>query len=327
MEVCKLRDLSNLELKPIRDGFGEGLLEIGGSNSAVVALSADLTESVRMDKFAEHFPERFFQTGVSEQNMAVVSAGLALEGKIPFMGSFANFSPGRNYDQIRTSIAMMNANVKIISSHAGFSHGSDGISVQMLEDIAIMRSLPNMRVIIPADANQAKWAVEKIAQIDGPVYLRLGRAETPLLFDDMAECNLNKQQLLREGSDLSIVACGYLVFRALLAAENLHKNGIEAQVINLHTIKPINETTLLEYLSKTKAVVTAEEAQMFGGMGSAIAEILAKKLPIPQEFVAVNDTFGESGSSIELHKSRGLMEDDIIEASLRVLKRKEIQKL
>ncbi|KXK25877.1 MAG: 1-deoxy-D-xylulose-5-phosphate synthase [candidate division WS6 bacterium OLB20] len=322
MQTVNLRNLSELELKPIRDGFGEGFLNIGAAIPDVIGLNADLTESVRMHLFEEKYPERFFQVGICEQNMAGVAAGMALSGKIPYMGSFANFSPGRNYDQIRTSICMMNANVKIVSSHAGFSHGSDGITVQMLEDIAMMRSLPNMTVLVPADAYQAMQMAEAAATIEGPVYLRLGRSETPLLFAEGTPFVPGEAQLLRDGSHVTIFAAGYLVFRALLAADNLHKQGIEAQVINIHTIKPLDEASVLAAAAKTGAVVTAEEAQVNGGLGGAIAEVLGRKLPTPMEMVAVMDQFGETGTTMDLNKSRNLMEDDIVAAVLHVLERK-----
>lgn len=319
----KIRDLSNLEMKSIRDGFGWGLLKVAASNPDVIALSADLTESVRMHEFAQKYPERFFQTGVAEQNMAGVAAGLALTGKIPYIGSFASFSPVRNYDQIRTSICMMNANVKIVSSHAGFSYGEDGINVQINEDLAMLRPLPNMQIIVPADANQAALAAEAIASIPGPVYLRLGRADTPLLFADDQDFVFGKLQLIREGRDLTIICMGYMLFRAMLAADQLAKQGIDAQIINIHTLKPLDESTLLELVDVTSAIVVAEEAQMAGGLGGAVAELVAKNKPLPIEFIGVANQFGESGTSLELSKSRQLMETDIYSAALKVLARKK----
>lgn len=319
--MTNLRDLTQPELKSIRDGFGEGFLRAGEQYPQVLGLSADLTESVRMHKFAEKFPERFFQVGIAEQNMAGIAAGLGLEGYVPYIGSFANFSPGRNYDQIRISICMMNSNVKIVSSHAGLSYGEDGMSVQMLEDIAMMRALPNMKIIVPADAEQAAQATEALATIEGPAYLRLGRAETPLLFADH-DFEFGKAQLLREGDAATVVACGYMVFRALVAADELAREGIQVEVINAHTLKPFDEETLIRSLLKTRAVVTAEDAQKFGGLGGIVAEITAKNVPVPQEFVAVNDIFGQSGTSLELNKSRGLMPEDIVAAVRRVIVRK-----
>jgi len=323
IQKVKIKDLSTPELIPIRNGFGEGFLEVGKKNVEVVGLTADLSGSVRMNHFAEKYPDRFYEAGVSEQNMTGVAAGLALCGKIPYIGTFASFSPARNFDQIRISICMMDLNVKIVSSHAGFSHGSDGITVQMLEDIALMRSLPNMKVVVPADAVQAMQAAKQISKVSGPVYLRIGRTETPVLFDKETPFNFGKAQLLREGTDLTIIATGYLVFRALLAADHLKDQGIEAEVINIHTIKPLDEDSILESVAKTGAVVTAEEAQLFGGLGGAVSEVLTQKLPLPQEFVAVNDKFGETGTTMDLNRSRGLMEEDIINAANRVLRRKQ----
>lgn len=322
IQQVNLKDLTNLELKSIRDGFGEGFVNVGDKNPEVVGLNADLTESLRMHHFAKKYPNRFYQVGIAEQNMAGMAAGLGLSGKIAYMGSFANFSPGRNYDQIRISICMMNANVKIISSHAGFSYGEDGMTVQMLEDIAMMRVLPNMSVVVPADATQAAAAAEAIADIEGPVYLRLGRADTPQLFRPEEAFEFGKIQQLRNGTDITIFANGYLLFRALLAADRLGKEGISARVINIHTVKPLDEEGILESINDTRAIVTAEESQVYGGLGGAIAEVVAKNNPMPIEMVAVNDSFGESGKSIELHRSRHLMEDDIITAAKKSFSRK-----
>jgi transketolase len=319
---AKLKDLTTLDLKPIRDGFGEGFTAVGAKNPEVVGLCADLTESVRMADFERQFPDRFLQVGICEQNMAGVAVGLALSGKIAYIGSFATFSPGRNYDQIRISVCMMNSNVKIVSSHAGLSHGEDGMTVQMLEDIALMRALPNMKVVVPADSHQAMQATMAIADIPGPVYLRLGRSPTPVLFDETDEFEFGKIQMLRPGTDLTIFACGYLVFRSLLAADRLSQKGINAQVINVHTIKPLDEQGIIEAVSQTGAVVTAEEAQIYGGLGGAVAETLGKNLPVPLEMVAVMDRFGQSGSSLELSKARNIMEDDIFNAAMRVFSRK-----
>lgn len=324
IQRVQLKDLTNIEFKSIRDGFGEGFLAAGEKYPHVVGLSADLTESVRMHQFAEKYPGRFYQVGIAEQNMAGIAAGLGLSGKAAFMGSFANFSPGRNYDQIRISICMMNANVKIISSHAGYSYGEDGMTVQMNEDVAMMRALPNMRVLIPADATQAAQAAMIAAETEGPVYIRLGRAETPILFDSPAQIQLGCSQMVREGSDLTIFTNGYMVFRSLLAADALAKEGLQARVVNVPSVKPFPETDIIELVSDTKATVTAEEAQVNGGLGGAVAEALVRRLPIPQEMVAVMDRFGETGTSMELHKSRNLMEDDIVAAAKRVLARKEV---
>lgn len=296
----------------IRDGFGEGLLVAGAKHKNILALSADLTESVRMHKFAEKFPERFRNTGIQEQNMAAVAAGLALEGFVPFIGSFANFQPGRNLDQIRTSICMMNANVKIISSHAGFSYGEDGITVQALEDVAIMRTLPNMHVLIPADANQAAEMVGWVAEIEGPVYLRLGRAVTPVLpkTDDF---KFGKGQLLQDGDAVTVIASGYMVEKALQAAKELEGKGTSVRVINMHTIKPLDKEIIIKAAKETMGIVVAEESQKAGGLGSAVAEVLAE-IPgcPPMRFVAVEDQFGESGTQAELMESRGLTVASIV---------------
>ena len=322
IQRVNVKDLTNIELVSIRDGFGNGFLTLGEKHRDVIGMSADLTESLRMHHFAERYPDRFFQVGITEQNMAGMAAGLALSGKIPYIGTFANFSPGRNYDQIRISICMMNANVKIISSHSGFSYGEDGMSVQMNEDIAMMRALPNMKIVVPADAVQAAKATEAIAYEEGPVYLRLGREKTPVLFDEQEKFELGKVQLLREGTDVTIFANGYMLFRALIAADKLAQQNISAQVVNVHTVKPLDENAVIELVQQTGAVVTAEEAQIYGGLGGAIAEVLAKHLPTPLDMVAVKDVFGESGTSLELHQSRGLMDDDIVSAAVNVFTRK-----
>lgn len=303
-----------------RDGFGKALLELG-ENKKVVALSADLGHSLAMTEFIKKFPDQFVQTGIAEQNMAGVAAGLALEGLIPFMGSFASFQPMRNLDQIRTSICMMNANVKIISSHAGFSYGGDGIQIQALEDIAIMRALPNMQVFVPADAQQAYELTLEMAKHDGPQYLRLGRAPTIALQDHPAvdpdffsPARPAQAQLLRGGTDAVIFACGQMVFTALDAALDLAADGIHAQVVNLHTVKPLDTATLLESISICKRFVTVEEHQLAGGMGSAVLEEISDKgLTFSHRAVAVRDQFGETArSNQELYDSRGLSKQNII---------------
>ncbi|MEI7579319.1 MAG: transketolase C-terminal domain-containing protein [bacterium] len=324
MQLTKIRDLTTPQMKAMRDGFAEGLLNAGIANPDVVALCADLKESIKFHLFAEKFPGRFFECGIAEQNMAGVAAGLALDGKIAFIGSFACFSPARNFDQIRISICMMNANVKIASSHAAFSSGSDGITAQMLEDVALMRCLPNMKVVVPADALQAMKATEAIVQIPGPVYLRNGRSETPLLFEenDPNIFEFGKAQMLREGEHVTIIANGYMVFRSLLAADALAKKGINVRVLNMHTVKPLDEAAVLESASQTHAIVVAEEAQKFGGLVSAVTETLAQNYPVPVEIVAVNDQFGESGEPLDLTISRHLSEKDIQIAVEKVLQRK-----
>lgn len=302
----------------IRDGFGEGFLLAGAEYPNVVGLSADLTGSVRMQQFAEKYPERFFNVGIQEQNMAATAAGLGLEGFIPFIGSFSNFQPGRNLDQIRTSICMMDANVKIVGSHAGFSAGSDGVTVQMLEDIAIMRALPRMQVWVPADANQAAEMAVEAAKAAGPVYIRLGRAATPILSvpkeATKAKFEIGKGQQLRDGKDVTIIAISYMLHHALTAAKQLATEGVDARVVNMHTIKPLDQEIILKAAKETRAIVTAEDHQKAGGLGSAVAEVLAESdARVPMRMVAVDDRFGESGTQEDLMKSRGLTVEAIVE--------------
>jgi transketolase len=320
-----------LKVEAIRDGFGRGLLKIVRLYPEVVALSADLTESVRMSDFEKKHPERFFQTGIAEQNMAGIAAGLALSGYIPFIGSFACFQPYRNLDQIRTSICMMNANVKIISSHAAFSYAADGIQVQALEDIGIMRMLPNMTVIVPADAEQAEDLTQEMVKLEGPVYLRLGREKTPVLSARKAEprtekftpVEIGKAQIIREGLDITIIACGYMVVKALDAAIELSKQGISAQVINLHTIKPLDSHAILTAAKKTGYVLTVEEHQVAGGMGSAVAELLAQAGDdVKFKMLGVNDQFGQTAkTSDELWEAYGLTSARIITEAQRLISR------
>lgn len=306
-----------------RSGFGAGLLEVGKQNPEIVALCADLTGSLKMDTFKKEFPERFFQVGIAEANMMGIAAGLAISGKIPYTGTFANFSTGRVYDQIRQSIAYSHKNVKICASHAGVTLGEDGATHQILEDIGMMRMLPGMVVINPCDYNQTKAATIAIAQYHGPVYLRFGRPKVPIFIPENMPFEIGKAILLQEGTDVSIFATGHLVWKALQAAEILAQKGISAEVINIHTIKPLDEEAVLASVAKTKCVVSAEEHQRFGGLGSAIAELLSQKLPTPQEFVAVNDSFGESGTPDELMKKYGLDTSNILEAVEKVLQRKK----
>lgn len=305
-----------------RSGFGAGLLEIGRQNPDVVGLCADLTGSLKMDGFKKEFPDRFFQVGIAEANMMGVAAGLAISGKIPYTGTFANFSTGRVYDQIRQSIAYSHKNVKICASHAGLTLGEDGATHQILEDIGMMRMLPGMVVINPCDYNQTKAATIAIAQHYGPVYLRFGRPKVPIFIPENMPFEIGKALLLQEGSDVSIFATGHLVWKALQAGEILAQKGISAEIINIHTIKPLDEEAIFDSVAKTKCVVTAEEHQRFGGLGSAIAELLSQKMPTPQEFVAVNDSFGESGVPEELMKKYGLDTHNIVEAVEKVLTRK-----
>lgn len=310
------------EKKDTRSGFGAGLLEAGKQNDQVVALCADLTGSLKMDAFEKEFPERFFQVGIAEANMMGMAAGLTIGGKIPFTGTFANFSTGRVYDQIRQSIAYSDKNVKICASHAGLTLGEDGATHQILEDIGLMKMLPHMVVINPCDYNQTKAATLAIAKYKGPVYLRFGRPAVPNFTTPDQHFEIGKAVLLNEGKDVTIIATGHLVWKAIEAAEKLAEKGIDAEILNIHTIKPLDEDAILKSLAKTNCVVTAEEHQMNGGLGDSVAQLLARKLPSPQEFVAVNDSFGESGTPDELMKKYGLESSNIVEAVERVLLRK-----
>lgn len=311
-----------LDKKDTRSGFGEGLLEIGKTDDRVVALCADLTGSLKMGDFAKAFPDRFFQVGVAEANMMGMAAGLTIGGKIPYTGTFANFSTGRVYDQIRQSIAYSGKNVKICASHAGLTLGEDGATHQILEDIGLMKMLPGMTVIVPCDHNQTKQATIAIADHEGPVYLRFGRPKWPVFIAPDTPFEIGKAQLLSEGTDVSIFACGHLVWKALQAMEELQKQGISAEVINIHTIKPLDEKAVLTSVRKTGCVVTCEEHQRNGGLGDSIAQLLARELPTPMEYVAVNDSFGESGTPEELLAKYGLDTPDVVAATKRVLKRK-----
>ena len=308
--------------KDTRSGFGEGLTELGRNNSEVVALCADLTGSLKMNTFADENPERFFQVGIAEANMIGLAAGLATGGKIPFTGTFANFSTGRVYDQIRQSVAYSNKNVKICASHAGITLGEDGATHQILEDIGLMKMLPGMTVINTCDFNQTKSATLEICNFDGPVYLRFGRPKVANFTDPSDKFQIGKGLLLSEGGDVTIVATGHLVWGAIQAAEKLHKNGINAEIINIHTIKPLDEDIILNSVNKTGCLVSAEEHNIYGGLGESVARLLTSKAPCPQEFVGTNDTFGESGTPLDLMNKYGLNSDSIIEAVTRVLKRK-----
>jgi transketolase len=305
-----------------RSGFGAGLHDLGKINPKVVALCADLIGSLKMDAFIKDFPERFFQTGISEANMMGMAAGLTIGGYIPFTGTFANFSTGRVYDQIRQSIAYSGKNVKICASHAGVTLGEDGATHQILEDIGLMKMLPGMTVIVPCDYNQTKAATIAIAAYDGPVYLRFGRPKVPNFMPEDRPFIIGKADLLHEGADVSIFATGHLVWKAVEAIEILKKDGIHAELINIHTIKPLDEDAVLQSVSKTKCVVTAEEHQMNGGLGDSIAQLLGRKMPLPLEMVAVNDRFGQSGTPEELLMEYGLETINIVEAAHRAIKRK-----
>jgi len=288
------------KLEPIRAGFGRGLVKAGQINNQVVALCADLTDSVKMGEFAKEFPDRFVEIGIAEQNLVTVGSGMSLEGKVPFVSSYAAFSPGRNWEQIRTTVALNEANVKIIGSHAGLMTGPDGATHQMLEDIALMRVLPNMTVVVPCDSVEAEKATLAIAGHKGGAYMRLAREKTPILTTVDTPFALNKAQVFRGGSDVTIVACGVMVAEALQAAEQLAKKGIEAEVINCPVIKPLDTVTLLASARKTGKVVTCEEAQIAGGLGGAVAEMLVEHHPVPLRRIGMRDRFGESGSPEEL---------------------------
>ena len=305
-----------------RSGFGAGLSFLGESNPNVVALCADLTGSLKMNDFQNKYPDRFFQVGIAEANMMGIAAGLTIGGKIPFTGTFANFSTSRVYDQVRQSIAYSGKNVKICASHAGLTLGEDGATHQVLEDIGMMKMLPGMTVINPCDYNQTKAATIAIADHRGPVYLRFGRPKVPIFIPENQKFEIGKGLLLNEGSDVTIFATGHLVWEAVEAVKSLAAQGISAELINIHTIKPLDNECILSSVAKTKCVVTAEEHQIAGGMGESIAKLLANNSPTPMEFVAVNDKFGESGKPADLMKKYGLHSSNIIEATHRVLKRK-----
>lgn len=311
--------------KPTRDGYGAGLVKAAEENENVVALSADLTESTRAEDFKKKFPERFIEVGVAEQNMATIAAGLGVSGKIPFISSYATFSPGRNYEQIRTTIAYNNSNVKIAGHHAGISVGPDGATHQATEDIAIMRVMPNMRVIVPCDAIEAEKATMAAAKIWGPVYLRFAREKTPIITTEETPFSPGKAEIFWEGKKpaVLVVACGPLVYSAILAAKELEaeKKG-SVIVLNSHTIKPLDEKKIVTLAKKIGAVVTVEEHQIHGGLGGAVAEVLAKHEPVPIEFIGLKDTFGESGEPKELLEKYGMGVKDIKEAIKRVIRRK-----
>lgn len=317
-----LKQMIATEKKETRAGFGAGMLELGKKNPNVVALAADLSHSVKLTDFIKVFPDRFFQSGVAEANMMGVAAGLTIGGKIPFACTFANFATGRVYDQIRQSIAYSDKNVKICASHQGLTLGEDGATHQILEDIGLMKMLPNMTVIVPCDFNQTKAATIAIAEWGGPVYLRFGRPKVPNFTPDNQPFKIGKAQLLQEGFDVSIFATGHLVWKSIEAAKILSEKGFSAEIINIHTIKPLDEEAILNSVAKTRCVVTAEEHQRNGGLGDSIAQTLARKHPAPMEFVAVNDTFGESGKSEELMTKYHIDTPDIVEAALKVISRK-----
>lgn len=311
-----------LEQAPTRDGYGEGLTQAGEENENIVALCADLSGSTRTKMFKDKFPERFVQMGIGEQSMASVASGMSAMGKIPFISSYAMFSPGRNWEQIRTTICYNNSNVKVAGAHAGVSVGPDGATHQAIEDIAITRVIPNMVVVVPCDAKETKKATLAVAKFKGPAYLRFAREKTPVFTTEETNFEIGKAEVFKEGSDVSIIACGPLVYNAILAAKELEKEGIRVEVINNHTIKPMDEKTILESAKKTGAVVTVEEHQVIGGLGSAVAEVLAKNCPTPIEFIGVQDRFGESGEPEELVEKFGMGVLSIKTAVKKVIGRK-----
>lgn len=310
------------EKKDTRSGFGAGLAELGRTNPNVVALCADLIGSLKMNEFIKENPDRFFQIGIAEANMMGIAAGLTIGGKIPFTGTFANFSTGRVYDQIRQSIAYSGKNVKICASHAGLTLGEDGATHQILEDIGMMKMLPGMTVINPCDFNQTKAATVAIAEHNGPVYLRFGRPSVPIFTPADQKFEIGKAIKFTDGTDVTIIATGHLVWEALEASKVLNEAGISAEVINIHTIKPLDDAAILESVAKTGCVVTAEEHNILGGLGESVARLLATNNPAPQEFVGTNDTFGESGTPAQLMDKYGLNSDAIVEKAKKVISRK-----
>ena len=312
----------DIEQVPTRFGYGEGLVIAGKENPNVVALCADLTDSTRTSVFKKEFPDRFVEVGIGEQNMASLASGMAAVGKVPFISSYAMFSPGRNWEQIRTTICYNNQNVKIAGAHSGVSVGPDGATHQAIEDMAITRVVPNMVVIAPCDAIEAKKATISAARHKGPVYIRFTREKTPVMTTEETPFEIGQAEIYREGKDISIIACGPLLYEALKAAEELAKEGIEAEVINNHTIKLMDKETILKSVQKTRCVVTIEEHQAMGGMGSAVSEILSQNHPAPMEIIGVKDRFGESGEPSELLEKFGLTSKNVIEAAKKAIKRK-----
>jgi len=317
-----INQITFTEKKATRDGFGAGLLEAGKRNSEVVALCADLIGSLKMQHFIKEFPDRFFQVGIAEANMMGIAAGLAIGGKIPFTGTFANFSTGRVYDQIRQSIAYSHKNVKICASHAGLTLGEDGATHQILEDMGMMKMLPGMTVINPCDYNQTKSATMAIADYNGPVYLRFGRPSWPVFMPENQDFQIGKAITLAEGSDVSIFATGHMVWQSVEAAKILDKEGISVELINIHTIKPLDEQAILRSVAKTHCAVSAEEHQVNGGLGESIASLLSRNAPAPIEIIAVNDSFGESGKPVQLLDKYGLGVNDIVTAAKKAIARK-----
>lgn len=318
-----LQDIQILNEKETRGGFGEGILEAGRRNPNVVGLTADLAGSLKLNAFIKEFPDRFVQCGIAEANMIGVAAGLTIGGKIPYTTTFANFSTSRVYDQVRQSVAYSGKNVKICASHAGLTLGEDGATHQVLEDIGMMKMLPGMAVVVPCDFNQTKAATIAIAEYEGPVYLRFGRPKWPNFTAEDQQFELGKAQILAEGTDITIIACGHMVWRSVEAAKALAEKGISVELINMHTIKPLDEAAVIKSLAKTGCVVTAEEHQVNGGLGDSIANVAARNCPVPHEYVAVMDTFGESGTPNQLLEKYGLTTANIIAAAEKALARKK----
>lgn len=311
------------EWKLARDGYGEGMIALGEKNPNVVVLGADLSDSTRALWFKEKFPDRFFSFGIAEQNMLSAAAGLSLAGKIPFVCTYAVFLAGRAWDQIRTTICYSNCNVKMGGAHGGISVGPDGATHQALEDIALMRVLPGMTVVVPCDYHETRKATFAVSETHGPAYVRFGREKTPVITSEETPFELGKAATFREGTDLTFIACGYMVSQSLEAAEALAKEGISARVVNLHTIKPIDRGAIVKCAQETGAIVTAEEHQLAGGMGSAVLEVLATEHPVPVEMVGIKDTFGESGDPSELLEAYGLSVGELVKAARNVLRRKK----
>ncbi len=317
-----LKDIVSTGNKDTRSGFGDGIVAAARKNPNIVALTADLAGSLKLNQFMKEFPDRFFQCGIAEANMIGVAAGMTIGGKIPYTTTFANFSTGRVYDQIRQSVAYSGKNVKICASHAGLTLGEDGATHQILEDIGLMKMLPGMTVIVPCDYNQTKAATEAIAEHEGPVYLRFGRPAWPI-FTTESDFVIGKAQYLSEGTDVSIFACGHLVWNAIQAGVQLEAEGLSVEVINLHTIKPLDEEAVIRSLKKTGCAVTAEEHNIIGGLGDAVSQVAARNCPTPIEYVGTNDTFGESGTPAQLLKKYGLDVPDIVAAAKRAIARKK----
>jgi transketolase len=317
-----LKDIQPTGKKDTRSGFGDGIVEAARQNKNVVALTADLAGSMKLQQFIKEFPERFIQVGIAEANMIGIAAGLTIGGKIPFTTTFANFSTGRVYDQIRQSVAYSGKNVKICASHAGVTLGEDGATHQILEDIGMMRMMPGMTVIVPCDYNQTKAATLAVAAYQGPVYLRFGRPSWPIFTNPEEPLVIGQAQKFSEGTDVSIFACGHLVWNAIQAGVALEEKGISVEVINIHTVKPLDEEAILNSIRKTKCAVTAEEHNIYGGMGDAVAQVAAKHFPVPIEYIGTKDTFGESGTPADLMKKYGLDVPDIIAAAEKVMGRK-----